>query len=76
MGLLGRYHGSEWKDSATAAECKQGFLEMHSDFFATLTLCVKTIFTTWKTLVDTLVEGCCLQRILVILESAVIFWYR
>ena len=41
-----------------------------------LTLCVRTIFTTWKTLVDTLVEGCCLHKILVILESAVIFWYR
>ena len=45
-------------------------------FFATLTLFVWTIFTTWKTLVDTLVEGCCLHKILVILESAVIFWYR
>ena len=33
MGLLGRYRGSEWKDSATAAECKQGFLDMHPDFF-------------------------------------------
>ena len=33
MGLLGRYRGSEWKDSATAAECKQGFSKMHPGFF-------------------------------------------
>ena len=43
MGLLGRYRGSEWKDSATAAECKQGFSKMHPVFFGTLTLFLEVL---------------------------------
>ena len=59
---MARYGGSEWKDTRTATEYKHSFfffiLKMSRAFKDATEYGTFFVFT-WKTLVETLVDGCC-----------------